>query len=142
MPTVSGFIRVFLQRSTVLAPAYGPTKRKATWSTLDTLRGGGSEGEKSERVEPSDPADPGAKRMDKAVLGGGEARRPRTAALPELRAFPAPALSDLYPVRLDRPEIRAGARFGDDQRLHDHVPHRRQALCLGRPLRQHNCRTR
>ena len=58
--------------------------------------------------------------MDKAILGCGEARCSGIATLPELRAFPAPALSDLYPVRLDRPEIRAGARFGDDQRLHDH----------------------
>src|SRR6516165_6510165 len=89
MPTVSGFISVFLRGSTALPPAYGPTTRKATWSKLGRVSGG-SEGEESERVERGDPADPGAERMDKAVLGCGQARRSRIATLPELRAFPAP----------------------------------------------------
>src|SRR6516165_12042979 len=78
-----------------------------------------------ERLEQGDAADPGAERMDKALLGGGEARRAGIAALPELRALPAPALCDLYPMRLGRPEIRTGAGRRDDLRLHDYVPHRR-----------------
>src|SRR5271170_8059132 len=49
-------------------------------------------GEQNERLEQGDPADPGSERVDKAVLGRRQARRSGTATLPELRAFPAPAL--------------------------------------------------
>src|SRR5215469_14823281 len=95
-----------------------------------------------ERVEQGDPADSRSERMDEAILGGGKAWRAGIAALPELRAFPAPALCDLYPMRLGRPEIRTGAGLRDDLRLHDHVPHRRQALRFRRSLRQHHRRAR
>jgi hypothetical protein len=47
-------------------------------------------------LEQGDPADPGAERVDEAFLGCGETRHPRIAALPELWAFPAPALCGLY----------------------------------------------
>src|SRR5205085_10647451 len=104
-------------RSWLASPRHSPFK-----CLRAPLRAEREDNPANERLEQGDPADPGAERVDETILGCGQARCSGIAALSELWPFPAPPLRDLYPMRLDGPEIRARERCRDNPRLHHHVP--------------------